>query len=105
MQLKPLGIGVSALCPELVRTRILDGERNRPERYGPRQTLDPASPAGALAAQVAERVPSGIDPADVAARVLTANSEHELYVFMHPRAGTEKWFAAILEAMDTVAAR
>ena len=104
MQLKPLGIGVSVLCPEFVRTRIMESERNRQERYGPRQTLDPGSPAGALAAQVAERVQSGIDPLDVAARVLTAISEDELYVFTHPnmRAGAEKRFAAILAAMDKV---
>ena len=107
MQLKPLGIGVSVLCPEFVRTRIMESERNRQERYGPRQTLDPGSPAGALAAQVAERVQSGIDPLDVAARVLTAISEDELYVFTHPnmRAGAEKRFAAILAAMDKVGDR
>jgi NAD(P)-dependent dehydrogenase (short-subunit alcohol dehydrogenase family) len=107
MQLKPLGIGVSVLCPEFVRTRIMNSERNRQERYGPRQTLDPESPAGALAALVAERVQSGIDPSDVAARVLTAISEDELYVFTHPnmRAGAEKRFAAILAAMDKVGDR
>ena len=34
-QLKPLGIGVSVLCPSYVRTRIGDSGRNRPEHYGP----------------------------------------------------------------------
>jgi NAD(P)-dependent dehydrogenase (short-subunit alcohol dehydrogenase family) len=106
MQLEPLGIGVTVLCPEFVRTRIMESERNRPERYGPRQTLDPTSPARAIAAQMAERVQSGIDPSDVAARVLTAISEGELYVFTHPhmRAVVEKRFAAILAAMDKVTA-
>jgi NAD(P)-dependent dehydrogenase (short-subunit alcohol dehydrogenase family) len=105
MQLKPLGIGVSVLCPEYVRTRIMESERHRPERYGPRQTLDPASPAAALAAQVAARIQSGIDPSDVAERVLTAIHEDELYVFTHSnvRAGVEQRFAAILTAMDKVA--
>ncbi|MBS0529083.1 MAG: SDR family NAD(P)-dependent oxidoreductase, partial [Proteobacteria bacterium] len=47
-ELKPLGIGVSVLCPGFVRTRISESARNRPERYGAAQALDPASPAGQL---------------------------------------------------------
>ena len=46
MQLKPLGIGVTVLCPGFVRTRISESGRNRPERYGAARTPDPASPAG-----------------------------------------------------------
>src|SRR3982074_2891356 len=41
-QLKPLGIGVSVLCPSYVRTRIGESGRNRPQRYGATQTPDPA---------------------------------------------------------------
>ena len=106
-QLKPLGIGVSVLCPGFVRTRIAESRRNRPERYGPRRTPDPASPAGALAAQIAEHVQSGLDPSDVAARVLSAIREDELYVFTHPeiRAEVEERFSGILAAMDKAAAR
>ncbi len=33
-RLKPLGIGVSVLCPSYVRTRIGASSRNRPPRYG-----------------------------------------------------------------------
>src|SRR5579871_504428 len=47
-QLKPLGIGVSVLCPHFVRTRIGESGRNRQERYGQAQPLDPDSPAAAL---------------------------------------------------------
>jgi NAD(P)-dependent dehydrogenase (short-subunit alcohol dehydrogenase family) len=106
-QLKPLGIGVSVLCPGFVRTRISESGRSRPERYGPARTPDPASPAGALTAQIAELVQSGLDPSGVAARVLAAIREDELYVFTHPeiRAEVEKRFAAILGAMDKTAAR
>jgi len=53
-QLKPLGIGVTVLCPGYVRTRIGESGRNRPERYGAAQMLDPASPAGAVVARIAE---------------------------------------------------
>jgi NAD(P)-dependent dehydrogenase (short-subunit alcohol dehydrogenase family) len=107
MQLAPLGIGVSVLCPGYVRTRIGESGRNRPERYGPTQTPDPASPAGALVAHIAELLKTGLDPSAVAARVLAAIREDELYIFTHPemRAEAENRFAAILAAMDTAAAR
>jgi NAD(P)-dependent dehydrogenase (short-subunit alcohol dehydrogenase family) len=107
-QLKPLGIGVTVLCPGFVRTRILESGRNRPERYGPPQAaLDPATPAGAMAAQAAELVQSGLDPSHVALLVLAAIREDELYVFTHPetRAKVEERFAAILAALNKEAAR
>src|SRR5258705_13555316 len=106
-QLKPFGIGVTVLCPSFVRTRIGESGRNRPERYGAAQTPDPASPAGLLLAQLAERLQSGLDPSDVAARVLAAIREEELYAFTPPekRDGREDRFASILAAMDKQAAR
>jgi len=50
---------------------------------------------------------SGLDPAKVAAQVLTAIREDELYVFTHPemRAELEERFAAILAAMHKAATR
>jgi NAD(P)-dependent dehydrogenase (short-subunit alcohol dehydrogenase family) len=107
MQLEPLGIGVTVLCPGFVRTRIAESGRNRPDRYGPTHTHDPASAAGAAVTRLAERVESGLDPSDVAARVLTAIQENELYVFTHPqfRVQVEERFATILTAMDKAAAR
>jgi len=106
-RLEPFGIGVTVLCPGYVRTRIGESGRNRPQRYGPAQPPDPASPAGLLVAQLAERLQSGLDPSDVAARVLAAIREEELYVFTHPetRDELEDRFAAIMAAMDKAAAR
>lgn len=107
--IKPLGIGVTVLCPGFVRTRITESGRNRPARYGPSQKPDPASSAGTLVAQIAELVRSGLDPDDVAAQVLTAIRENELYVFTHHdadwRGELEARFAGILAAMDKAAAR
>ena len=105
-QLKPFAIGVTVLCPGYVRTRIGESGRNRPQRYGATQTPDPASPAGLLLAQITERLESGLDPSDVASRVLAAIREDELYVFTHPemRAELEDRFAAIMAAMDQAAA-
>ena len=104
LQLKPHGIGVSVLCPSYVRTRIGESGRNRPERYGQSQPLDPASPAAAMVAEIARQLQAGLDPASVAARVLNAIRDDELYVFTHPgmRGEVEARFAAILAAMDGV---
>jgi NAD(P)-dependent dehydrogenase (short-subunit alcohol dehydrogenase family) len=104
LQLKPHGIGVSVLCPSFVRTRIGESGRNRPERYGRPQPLDPASPAAAMVAEIARNIDAGLEPDAVAARVLTAIREDELYIFTHPgmRAEVEPRFAAILAAMDAV---
>jgi NAD(P)-dependent dehydrogenase (short-subunit alcohol dehydrogenase family) len=108
-QLKPLGIGVTVLCPGYVRTRIWESGRNRPQRYGPQRPPDPASQAAKLAAQLAELIRSGLDPSDVAAQVLTAIREDDLYVFTHSgadwRAELEERFADILAAMNKAAAR
>jgi NAD(P)-dependent dehydrogenase (short-subunit alcohol dehydrogenase family) len=106
MQLEPHGIGVSVLCPSFVRTRIGESGRNRPGRYGQSKPLDPASPAAAMVAGIATQIEAGIDPASVAARVLTAIRENELYIFTHPgmRAKVEARFAAILAATDRVEA-
>jgi NAD(P)-dependent dehydrogenase (short-subunit alcohol dehydrogenase family) len=106
MRLQPLGIGVSVLCPDFVRTRIGESGRNRPDRYGPVQPLDPASPTAAMVAEIARQIAAGIDPANVAARVLNAIREDELYIFTHPnmRAGVDERFAAIQAAMDQATA-
>lgn len=107
MQLKPHGIGVSVLCPSFVNTRIGESGRNRPERYGEAQPLDPASPAGMMVAEIARRLQAGLDPAEAAARVLAAIREDELYVFTHPnmREEVDERFAAIQAAMDKVTSR
>jgi NAD(P)-dependent dehydrogenase (short-subunit alcohol dehydrogenase family) len=107
MQVGLLGIGVTVLCPGYVRTRIGESGRNRPERYGPALTPDPASPAGMLFARFAKLLQDGLDPSEVAARVLAAIREDELYAFTHPemRHEMDERFAAIQAAMDRAAAR
>src|SRR5882762_2946546 len=77
LQLKPHGIGVSVLCPSYVRTRIGESGRNRPDRYGQSQPLDPASPAAAMVAEIARQIGAGLDPVSVAERVLEAIRQDE----------------------------
>jgi len=106
MQLKQEGIGVTVLCPGYVQTRIGQSGRNRQARYGPAQIPDPASPAGALVAHIAERLQSGLEPSQVAAQVLAAIAANELYVFTHPemRDEVDERFATIQAALDKAAA-
>jgi NAD(P)-dependent dehydrogenase (short-subunit alcohol dehydrogenase family) len=106
-QLEPLDIGVTVICPGYVRTRIGESGRNRQQRYGLAQTLDPASPAAVLVAQIAERLQSGLDPSEVAKLVLSAIREDELYVFTHPemRGEVDDRFATIRAALDKAVAR
>jgi NAD(P)-dependent dehydrogenase (short-subunit alcohol dehydrogenase family) len=105
-QLQPLGIGVSVLCPHFVRTGIGESGRNRPERYGRAQPLDPNSPGAAVVADTRRQIATGIDPAGVAARVVAAIRADELYIFTHPnmREIVDGRFAAIQAAMDQVTA-
>ncbi len=109
LQVKPLGIGVTVVCPGYVRTRLSESARNRSARYGEAPKLNPATPAGILAARSAELAQAGLDPSDVAALVLDAIREDELYVFTHHdgswRGEVEARFAAILAALDKAAAR
>lgn len=100
LQLQPLGIGVSVLCPGFVRTCISDSARTRHKRYGPAP-----SARTPLASLVAERVEAGLDPEIVAQQVLTAIYEDRLYIFTHPemRGEMDQRFAAIQAAMDRAA--
>ena len=99
LELQPLGIGVTVLCPGWVRTRIMESARNRPERYGPNPVSSAASP---VAAQFAELVRTGMDPRDVASRVFAAIRDNERYVFTHPemRGAAEERFRRILSAFN-----
>jgi NAD(P)-dependent dehydrogenase (short-subunit alcohol dehydrogenase family) len=103
-QIQPFGIGVSVLCPFFVRTKIGDAGRNRQQRYGQMPTPDPGSPAAAMVEEIRKQIAAGLDPADVAARVLAAIENEELYIFTHPnmREFVEARFAAIEAAMDRV---
>ena len=66
--------------PRLVATKIADSRRNWPKEYGdpPPRIEDP------VAAQIAELVKNGMQLADVAALVLNAVRNNQLYMFTHP---------------------
>jgi short-subunit dehydrogenase len=75
-------VKVSVLCPGLVRTRIVDCERNRPER------LPAAAPVGPVEAAgwdtLRRQMPAAMPPAHVADTVFRAIREERFYILTHP---------------------
>jgi NAD(P)-dependent dehydrogenase (short-subunit alcohol dehydrogenase family) len=75
---KEAPIGVSALCPEVVNTRIGDSDRNRPPHrkrggpsHGERELVE-----GALR----QSTSTGLDPEQIAARTMAAIRERRFYI-------------------------
>lgn len=94
LDLEPINIGVSVLCPGGVRTQIAAAGRNRPAQYG--------GPEEANRPLVSSMQQIGLDPADVARLVVRAIKENQLHIMTHPetRAGVEDRFNRILAAYD-----
>jgi NAD(P)-dependent dehydrogenase (short-subunit alcohol dehydrogenase family) len=104
-ELAPRGIGVSVLCPGVIKTRIMDSERNLPDRFD-RSVLDivtrGATPERLKALR--ERVSQGIDPSYVG-ELVREGIEHDWpYIFtdleFEPR--IDKRFAAIKQGFDRI---
>jgi NAD(P)-dependent dehydrogenase (short-subunit alcohol dehydrogenase family) len=73
LALAPYGIGVSVLCPGLVRTRAMTaGDLYRAEHERSRPDVD-----------LRDTVDGGMDPAEVGERVAQAIEENQAYVFPH----------------------
>lgn len=90
-------IGVSALCPGWVRTRIHESRRNHPVPDAPEApTRDPAR-----AEMVRQFIDNGMEPDQLANRVLEAVAAGELYIFTHPEMGgiVEERSRAVSQAM------
>jgi NAD(P)-dependent dehydrogenase (short-subunit alcohol dehydrogenase family) len=100
VQLAPLNIGVSVLCPGFVRTRIHESGRARQEKYGGEGDVDPG--VGATREESVQNVLNGIDPDVVGERVLEAVEANDLYIFTHPmmRAYVEARFQGIRAGFD-----
>jgi hypothetical protein len=83
-----------------VKTRINESRRNRSTAYGPDTRAPPPADAPPSA------VLSGIPTAPVAAMVVQAVKDNDLYIFTHPdlKAATQARFDRILAAFDKCAA-
>jgi NAD(P)-dependent dehydrogenase (short-subunit alcohol dehydrogenase family) len=100
-------IGVSVLCPGVVKTNIFDSGRNRPaDLTGERDTasalLANDLPEEQRAARVAELLANALDSAVVGDMVLHAIQNEEFYIFTHPemRAFTEARRDEMVGAFD-----
>jgi NAD(P)-dependent dehydrogenase (short-subunit alcohol dehydrogenase family) len=78
--LAPHGIGVSVLCPGLVKSYIYASDEIRPERLkGGAKPVDQKN-----VQRLAEVHEFGMEPDVVAARVLEAMRENRFHIFTHP---------------------
>ncbi len=77
-------VGVSVLCPEWVRTRIAESERNRPADVGEMPGMAALGDGAGPGALIQGLVDRGIDPDDVAAMVLDGIRERRFWIVTHP---------------------
>ena len=81
-ELAPHNIGVSALCPYIVDTRILQSRRNRPAKYGaPRQRNGPE--VEQRARETAALFARGISIDAIGEMVLNGIRRNKAYIFTH----------------------
>jgi NAD(P)-dependent dehydrogenase (short-subunit alcohol dehydrogenase family) len=75
-------VKVSVLCPGLVKTRILDCARNRPERLAATAPMGPSEAAGWETLR--QQMQTGMPPEQVADAVFQAIREERFYILTHP---------------------
>lgn len=75
-------LSASVLCPGLIRTAILDSERNRPQEFGPATNMAEQRPeVQAWSAGFAAALSQGIEPEEVARQVVEAIRDDQFYIF------------------------
>jgi NAD(P)-dependent dehydrogenase (short-subunit alcohol dehydrogenase family) len=84
VELAGRNVGVSVFCPGLVRTNIMDSERNRPAEYfnaGAPETSTP--PPGVKDVPGLDLMAVALDPLDVGRAVLSGVRRNDLYILTH----------------------
>ena len=84
LELAPKNIGVSVLCPGIIRTKIMASERNMPERFGdskPQLDLSTDANAEEFLTAFRARIEAGIDPLYVGELVREGIEEDWDYIF------------------------
>lgn len=77
-ELHPMGVGVSCLCPNLVKTRIFQSERNRPFE------AELTATQNAIMTPMREMITArGMAPSEAASHVVSAITEDRFWVFTH----------------------
>ena len=108
VRLAPLGIGVSVLCPGFIRTKIMNSERNVPQRFaGPMEQRPTEGPGAEFLKMVEDRVSTGIDPLYVGELVREGIEQDWPYIFTDNEFEPliDERFAAIKQGFDRIRAR
>lgn len=104
--LAPRGIGVSVLCPGFIRTRIMESQRNIPERLAGSVALPPetAGEDDAFRQMAVAAITHGIDPLYVGELVREAIEGDWPYIFTDTQfePGVDARFAAIKAGFDRI---
>ncbi|MEX0781663.1 MAG: hypothetical protein WD557_03365 [Dehalococcoidia bacterium] len=75
-------LSASVLCPGLIRTAILDAERNRPAEFGPPTDLSTQRPElQQFSEMFTAAINSGYEPEEVARQVFEAVRDDRFYIF------------------------
>jgi len=106
--LAPRGIGVSVLCPGIIRTQIMNSRRNLPERFaGAVENPPMEGPVAEHLRALSERVSKGVDPLYVGELVREGIENDWPYIFTdtehEPR--IDDRFAAIKQGFDRIRGR
>jgi len=89
-------VKVSVLCPGLVRTNIVDAERNRPaDLANPQVELSPAMQAGLNSFKAA--IEAAMPPSQVADVVFEAIKNEQFYIVTHP-----EWMEVVQMRTDSL---
>jgi NAD(P)-dependent dehydrogenase (short-subunit alcohol dehydrogenase family) len=106
-ELRDTNIGVSVLCPGWTKTNMFFNGRNRPDRFGGSFDVFTDPQLAERNKQYRDAGSRGLDPLDLAALVLRAIEENELYIFTQPdqKAGVANRYAEIMRGFDAVAER
>jgi NAD(P)-dependent dehydrogenase (short-subunit alcohol dehydrogenase family) len=106
--LAPRGIGVSVLCPGIIRTQIMSSARNLPQRFGGGvEALATEGPGAEVVNVLNAAIPAGIDPLYVGELVREGIEGDWPYIFTDAEyePAIEARFAAIKQGFDHVRGR
>jgi NAD(P)-dependent dehydrogenase (short-subunit alcohol dehydrogenase family) len=102
LQLAHSALGVSVLCPALVRTTLQSSAERRPERFG--GPYDKVAHGREL--EMGDIQPDELEPDEVGQRVLAAIRNEDFFIFTHPE--TRAWIEArherLMAGFDALAA-
>jgi NAD(P)-dependent dehydrogenase (short-subunit alcohol dehydrogenase family) len=90
-------VGVSALCPGIIATRLFQGSRNRPTELQNDVPSEGASQGEELRRTMHQRLSQGMPPAEVAEILLQAVRADQLYVLTD-----HDWDDAIHSRLDNI---